>query len=244
MVEAPLEGQFDLSQHATTLSIARCNDVCKSTCSLVTLWRSRSDVWQPFGSAEGAKLCMTYACRDAHKTVSITTSHTPAGSAQLERDMFVLLWGPTVAAVSVVLDHADAGAIVSTALGGLLHAARIAAFHHVDEVGWNLQAGRLGDWHRMRAATACPRLLPGCSPSYAQLLDPVRVQGTWPSFGPNAHMPSLSNFLVVLKLEVAMPASATSHPAGDGQSGGVAQPLHAAAEPGFRQASHRFWRVR
>jgi high-affinity K+ transport system ATPase subunit B len=49
--------------------------------------------------------------------------------------MFVLLWGPTVAAVSVVLDHADAGAIVSTALGGLLHAARIAAFHRVDEVG-------------------------------------------------------------------------------------------------------------
>lgn len=48
--------------------------------------------------------------------------------------MFVLLWGPTVAAVSVVLDNADASAIVSTALGGLMHAARIAAFHHVDEV--------------------------------------------------------------------------------------------------------------
>ncbi len=48
--------------------------------------------------------------------------------------MFVLLWGPTVAAVSVVLDHADAGAVVATALGGLMHAARIAAFHHVDEV--------------------------------------------------------------------------------------------------------------
>ena len=84
--------------------------------------------------------------------------------------MFVLLWGPTVAAVSVVLDHDDAGAIVSTALGGLLHAARIAAFHHVDEVGWNLQTGRLGEWHRMRAATACPTLLPGYSPSYARLL--------------------------------------------------------------------------
>ena len=48
--------------------------------------------------------------------------------------MFELLWGPVVAAISVVLDHADAGPIVSTALGGLLHAARIAAFHHVNEV--------------------------------------------------------------------------------------------------------------
>ena len=47
--------------------------------------------------------------------------------------MFVLLWGPTVAAVSVVLDHAEAVEIVGTAVDGLLHAARIAAFHHVDE---------------------------------------------------------------------------------------------------------------
>lgn len=57
-----------------------------------------------------------------------------AGCTRLERDMFVLLWGPTVAAVSVVLDHAEAADIVGTAVDGLLHAARIAAFHHVDEV--------------------------------------------------------------------------------------------------------------
>lgn len=48
--------------------------------------------------------------------------------------MFVLVWGPTVAAVSVVLDHAEAADIVGTAVDGLLHAARIAAFHHVDDV--------------------------------------------------------------------------------------------------------------
>lgn len=48
--------------------------------------------------------------------------------------MFMLMWGPTVAAVSVVLDHADSTAIVTTALAGLGHAARIAAYHHVDEV--------------------------------------------------------------------------------------------------------------
>ena len=48
--------------------------------------------------------------------------------------MFMLVWGPTVAAVSVVLDHADNPVIVSTALEGLMHAARIAAYHHIDEV--------------------------------------------------------------------------------------------------------------
>lgn len=48
--------------------------------------------------------------------------------------MFMLMWGPTVAAVSVVLDHADNPVIVATALTGLMHAARIAAYHHVDEV--------------------------------------------------------------------------------------------------------------
>ncbi len=30
-----------------------------------------------------------------------------AGSAHLDRDMFSLMWGPTVAAVSIVLDHAE-----------------------------------------------------------------------------------------------------------------------------------------
>mmetsp|Transcript_17390 Transcript_17390/g.52068 ORF Transcript_17390/g.52068 Transcript_17390/m.52068 type:complete len:1953 (-) Transcript_17390:228-6086(-) len=60
------------------------------------------------------------------------------GCTRVERDMFVLVWGPTVAAVSVVLDHAEAADIVGTAVDGLLHAARIAAFHHVDDVMDNL----------------------------------------------------------------------------------------------------------
>lgn len=48
--------------------------------------------------------------------------------------MFRRLWGPTVAAVSVVLDQSDEPAIVREALDGLLLTARIAAHHHVDEV--------------------------------------------------------------------------------------------------------------
>lgn len=48
--------------------------------------------------------------------------------------MFSLMWGPTVAAVSVVLDHADDLSIVQQALDGLLQAAKLGTYHHVDEV--------------------------------------------------------------------------------------------------------------
>jgi brefeldin A-resistance guanine nucleotide exchange factor 1 len=48
--------------------------------------------------------------------------------------MFTLLWGPTVAAVSVILDHAEDPVIIRQALDGLLLCARIASCHHVDEV--------------------------------------------------------------------------------------------------------------
>ena len=44
------------------------------------------------------------------------------------------MWGPTIAAVSVVLDHATEPALIQKALDGLLTAAKIASFHHVDEV--------------------------------------------------------------------------------------------------------------
>ena len=53
---------------------------------------------------------------------------------RVDREMFRRLWGPTVAAVSVVLDQSEEPAIVSQALDGLLLTARIAAHHHVDEV--------------------------------------------------------------------------------------------------------------
>ncbi|DBA68573.1 TPA: hypothetical protein ACH3X2_013515 [Trebouxia sp. C0005] len=59
------------------------------------------------------------------------TSHS---SAHLDRDMFSLMWGPTVAAVSIVLDHAEDMSTVRQALEGLLQAAKLGAYHHVDEV--------------------------------------------------------------------------------------------------------------
>lgn len=45
--------------------------------------------------------------------------------------MFGLVWGPTLAAVSVVLDNASDGGAVRRALDCLLLAARMAAFHQV-----------------------------------------------------------------------------------------------------------------
>ena len=47
--------------------------------------------------------------------------------------MFSLMWGRTVAAVSVLLDHADDLGTIRQALDGLLQAAKLGAYHHVDE---------------------------------------------------------------------------------------------------------------
>ncbi|GAB4821173.1 hypothetical protein N2152v2_008219 [Parachlorella kessleri] len=52
----------------------------------------------------------------------------------LERDMFSLIWGPTLAAVSVILDNSNESSVIHRALDALLLAARMAAYHQVDEV--------------------------------------------------------------------------------------------------------------
>lgn len=57
-----------------------------------------------------------------------------AATPALDRQMFSLMWGPTVAAASVVLDHAEDPAAVRHTLDGLLQAAKVAAFHRVDGV--------------------------------------------------------------------------------------------------------------
>lgn len=70
----------------------------------------------------------------AYSVAQHECGHLCAGSAHLDRDMFSLMWGPTVAAVSVVLDHAEDMPTVRQALDGLLQAAKLGAYHHVDEV--------------------------------------------------------------------------------------------------------------
>lgn len=56
----------------------------------------------------------------------------------LDRDMFTLVWGPSVAAISVILDQVEDSTTVSTTLTGLKLAAKIAFFYGVDEVIDNL----------------------------------------------------------------------------------------------------------
>jgi len=58
-----------------------------------------------------------------------------AANEALERDMFGLVWGPTLAAVSVVLDNASDMGAVRRALDCLLLAARMAAYHQVGRRG-------------------------------------------------------------------------------------------------------------
>ena len=48
--------------------------------------------------------------------------------------MFMLLWGPTIAAVSVILDYAEDTLVVRQALDSILLCARIASYHCLDEV--------------------------------------------------------------------------------------------------------------
>ena len=57
-----------------------------------------------------------------------------AGTPAVDREMFALMWSPTVAAVSVVLDHAEDVPVVRLALDGLLCAARLASYHRLDQV--------------------------------------------------------------------------------------------------------------
>lgn len=73
--------------------------------------------------------------------VNDTQSHKGNGVAagagnlqRVERQMFMLLWGPTIAAVSVILDHAEDTMVVRQALDSTLLCARIASCHRLDEV--------------------------------------------------------------------------------------------------------------
>lgn len=56
-------------------------------------------------------------------------------NAGIERDMFALIWGPTLAAVSVILDGSSDPGIARRAMDGLLVAARLATHHRLPDVG-------------------------------------------------------------------------------------------------------------
>ncbi|KAM2069880.1 hypothetical protein ACFX16_001345 [Malus domestica] len=54
--------------------------------------------------------------------------------AYLDHDMFAIMSGPTIAAISVVFDHAEHEEIYQTCIDGFLAVAKISACHHLEDV--------------------------------------------------------------------------------------------------------------
>ncbi|XXG41214.1 hypothetical protein AAC387_Pa01g1726 [Persea americana] len=52
----------------------------------------------------------------------------------LDRDMFAIMSGPTIAAISVVFDHAEHEDVFNTCVDGFLAVAKISACHHLEDV--------------------------------------------------------------------------------------------------------------
>ncbi|KAF9597979.1 hypothetical protein IFM89_023464 [Coptis chinensis] len=52
----------------------------------------------------------------------------------LDRDMFAIMSGPTIAAISVVFDHAEHEDVLQNCVDGFLAVAKISACHHLDDV--------------------------------------------------------------------------------------------------------------
>ncbi|XP_047333224.1 ARF guanine-nucleotide exchange factor GNOM [Impatiens glandulifera] len=52
----------------------------------------------------------------------------------LDRDMFAIMSGPTIAAISVVFDHAEHEDVYQTCIDGFLAVAKISACHHLEDV--------------------------------------------------------------------------------------------------------------
>ncbi|KAG9447060.1 hypothetical protein H6P81_013188 [Aristolochia fimbriata] len=56
------------------------------------------------------------------------------GGAHLDHDMFAIMSGPTIAAISVVFDHAEQEDVLKTCVEGFLAMAKISACHHLEGV--------------------------------------------------------------------------------------------------------------
>ncbi|XP_004307475.1 PREDICTED: ARF guanine-nucleotide exchange factor GNOM-like [Fragaria vesca subsp. vesca] len=54
--------------------------------------------------------------------------------AYLDHDMFAIMSGPTIAAISVVFDHAEHEEVYQTCIDGFLAIAKISACHHLEDV--------------------------------------------------------------------------------------------------------------
>ncbi|KAJ8760922.1 hypothetical protein K2173_021960 [Erythroxylum novogranatense] len=69
-----------------------------------------------------------------HKLKKTTPFIVSDSRAYLDHDMFAIMSGPTIAAISVVFDHAGHEDVYQTCIDGFLAVAKISACHHLEDV--------------------------------------------------------------------------------------------------------------
>ncbi|KAI4307595.1 hypothetical protein L6164_030768 [Bauhinia variegata] len=69
-----------------------------------------------------------------HKSKKTAPFIVSDSRAYLDHDMFAIMSGPTIAAISVVFDHAEHEEVYQTCIDGFLAVAKISACHHLEDV--------------------------------------------------------------------------------------------------------------
>ncbi|KAL7132787.1 hypothetical protein ABFS83_12G097400 [Erythranthe nasuta] len=69
-----------------------------------------------------------------HKSRKTSPYIVSDSRAYLDHDMFAIMSGPTIAAISVVFDHAEYEDVYQTCIDGFLAVAKISACHHLEDV--------------------------------------------------------------------------------------------------------------
>nr|KYP64761.1 Pattern formation protein EMB30 [Cajanus cajan] len=69
-----------------------------------------------------------------HKSKKTAPFIVSDSKAYLDHDMFAIMSGPTIAAISVVFDHAEQEEVYQTCMDGFLAIAKISACHHLEDV--------------------------------------------------------------------------------------------------------------
>lgn len=69
-----------------------------------------------------------------HKSKKTAPFVVADSRAYLDHDMFAIMSGPTIAAISVVFDHAEHEEVYQTCIDGFLAVAKISACHHLEDV--------------------------------------------------------------------------------------------------------------
>ncbi|KZV15150.1 ARF guanine-nucleotide exchange factor GNOM [Dorcoceras hygrometricum] len=69
-----------------------------------------------------------------HKSDKTSPYIVADSRAYLDHDMFAIMSGPTIAAISVVFDHAEHEDVYQTCIDGFLAVAKISACHHLEDI--------------------------------------------------------------------------------------------------------------